>query len=72
MFSFETGPRSLDSGAFEVVEETERLVRNEEVLKAIRETGGRDDEARARHDVIAARRRGASCVGAIAVYVLVY
>ena len=72
MFSFEAGPRSLDSGAFEVVEETERLVRNGEVLKAIGDTRGRHGKTRARLEVIAARRRGESCVGGIAVYVVVY
>ena len=62
----------MDSGAFEVAEETERLVRNEEVLKAIGATRWRQDEERALLELMAARRRGASCIRDIAVYVAVY
>lgn len=72
VFSLDVGPRSVEAGAFEVVDlGREERMKGEE-RQAIGATKGCEEATRRRVELATARPRGASCIGGIVIIVVLY
>ena len=72
VFSSDAGPRSLEAGALELVELGREVVRDGGEREPIGAAKGREEDAKRRLVLATARLRGASCIGGIAMYAVVY
>lgn len=72
VFSFDVGPRSLETGALEVVEFRREVMPIGDALAAIGTTRSCEDAAKRRLELATARLKGASCIGGIMISVVLY